>query len=157
MEVETAVTRHLKNKNINFRLFSHPRPILTLEQAAQERGQILEQVIRSILFRSGKEDFIMVLVGGKNQVSWPKLRKYLGKSRIALATNEEVRQVTGYEIGAVAPFGTQKPIRVLIDEKVFQQVDISIGSGERGTTVIMASEDLLRALDACEVVQISNG
>jgi len=37
---------------------------------------------------------------------------------------------------------------------VFAEEDISIGSGVRGTTVILKSEDLQRALGEVEVVEL---
>ena len=71
----------LEFKNIPHRIFRHSGPIHSLEQAARERGQMPDQIVRSIVFRIGKEDYIMVLVAGPDQVSWPALRKYLGLSR----------------------------------------------------------------------------
>ena len=69
---------------------------------------------------------------------------------------EEVRRVTGYERGAVAPFGLPQPLRILIDPSVFTHEEISLGSGVRGTAVIMTSHDLRRALGNVEVVDLSS-
>ncbi|MGW8249924.1 MAG: aminoacyl-tRNA deacylase, partial [Anaerolineales bacterium] len=134
-------------KNIPFRVFRHPGPIHSLEQAAAERQQSPDQVVRSILFRIGQGDYLIVLMAGPSQVSWPALRSYLGLSRLTMASKEEVLQVTGYETGAVSPFGLPAPLRILVDKGVLAQQEISIGSGERGTTVIMKTEDMLRALE----------
>ena len=60
----------------------------------------------------------MVLMAGKKQVAWPALRKHLGTSRISMATEAEVLQVTGYPLGAVAPFGTLQMVRVLMDKGI---------------------------------------
>lgn len=147
MKTTTRVTEYLTQKNIPFRVFRHPGPIHSLEQAAAERQQSPEQVVRSILFRIGQGDYLMVLMAGPSQVSWPALRSYLGLSRLTMASKEEVLQVTGYETGAVSPFGLPAPLRILVDKGVLAQQEISIGSGERGTTVIMKTEDMLRALE----------
>ncbi len=144
---------------IPHRVFRHPGPVESLEQAARERGQTPDQVVRSLLFRLGggaeARPYVMVLVAGPAQVAWPKLRRYLGQSRLTLAAPEEVLSVTGYEIGAVAPFGLPQPVRVLVDESVLAPGEISIGSGERGVTVLLASADLRRALGECEVGQFA--
>jgi prolyl-tRNA editing enzyme YbaK/EbsC (Cys-tRNA(Pro) deacylase) len=71
-----------------------------------------------------------------------------------MATEDEVRSVTGYERGAVAPFGLPRPMRILVDESVFTHEEISLGSGVRGTAVIMASGDLQRALGHFEIVNL---
>jgi prolyl-tRNA editing enzyme YbaK/EbsC (Cys-tRNA(Pro) deacylase) len=72
-----------------------------------------------------------------------------------MATEDEVRSVTGYERGAVAPFGLPQPLRILVDTSVFTYEEISLGSGVRGTAVIMTSLDLRRALGNGEVVRLS--
>jgi prolyl-tRNA editing enzyme YbaK/EbsC (Cys-tRNA(Pro) deacylase) len=59
--------------------------------------------------------------------------------------------VTGYQIGAVSPFGLPQPLRVLVDESVLAQEEVSIGSGERGTTVILTVDALRQALGDVEV------
>jgi Cys-tRNA(Pro) deacylase len=148
------VARALDKLQIPYRLFAHAGPVRSLEQAARERNQLPDQVIRSIVFRVGKDEFLMVLMAGDRQISWPVLRRYLGQSRLTLATEVEVRSVTGYERGAVAPFGLPQPLRLLVDESVFVHDEVSLGSGVRGTAVIMTSSDLRRALGNVEIVKL---
>ncbi len=145
------VSQALSKQNIPHRVFRHEGQVTSLEQAAQERGQAPAQVVRSIVFRLTEGKFIMVLVAGPSQISWLALRTYLGQSRLTMATPEEVLMVTGYPIGAVAPIGIKQPLRVLIDESVFQQTEISMGSGERNVGIILQSADLRRALGEVEV------
>ena len=150
----TPVTETLTILEIPFRTFRHAGPVNSLEQAAQERGQEPEQVVRSLLFRLAKGYYIMVLIAGPAQVSWPALRQYMGQSRITMADQGEVLQVTGYELGAVSPFGLPSTLRVLVDESVFKPEEVSIGSGERGMTVILRSDDLKKALGDVEIVNL---
>ena len=142
----TPVTRALDELGVAYRLFKHPGPIRSLEQAARERGQRPEQIVRSILFRMEEHQFIMALVAGPEQIAWPKLRAALGVSRLTMASEEEVLAVTGYPRGAVSPFGLSQPLRILVDPGVWEPDEISIGSGERGLTVILSQADLRRAL-----------
>ncbi len=153
----TPVTSALTEKRIPHRLFRHAGPVHSLEQAAQERGQLPEQVVRSIVFRLGEGKYVMVLMAGPTQISWPALRRYLGQSRLTLASEAEVLEVTGYPLGAVSPFGLPAPMRILIDKSVLEQEEISIGSGERYTTVFIRTEDLLRALgNEVEIAQLGS-
>jgi prolyl-tRNA editing enzyme YbaK/EbsC (Cys-tRNA(Pro) deacylase) len=92
----------------------------------------------------------MVLMAGPAQISWPALRRHLGQPRVTMATADEVRLATGYELGAVAPFGLPQPMRVLADEGVFLPDAVSLGSGVRGTAIILKSSDLRRALGEAE-------
>lgn len=151
MNDTTIVSQYLSSKNIPHKVFHHPGPIASLEQAARERGQSPEQVVRSIVFRINRDVYIMVLVAGPAQVSWPSLRRYLGLSRLTMASKEDVLQVTGYETGAVSPFALPAPMRILVDEAVFLPAEVSIGSGVRGTTIIMSREAFIEALGEVEV------
>jgi Cys-tRNA(Pro)/Cys-tRNA(Cys) deacylase len=147
----TAVTRALTALNIPHRLFRHPGPVTSLEQAATERGQRPDQVVRSIVFRVGEGDYVMVLVAGRRQISWRELRRYLGQSRLTTASETELLAATGYAVGAVSPFGLPAPMRVLVDESVLLPEEVSLGSGERGATVILRAQDMRRALPGAEV------
>jgi Cys-tRNA(Pro)/Cys-tRNA(Cys) deacylase len=150
MEYTTPVSNALDAAGIPYRLFKHQGAIRSLEQAAEERGQRPEQVVRSILFRLGEGEFAMVLMAGAAQVSWPALRRYFGQSRLTMASEEEVKTVTGYERGALSPVGIPQTVRLLVDESVLAEEEISIGSGVRGITVILNSQDLLAFLKSYE-------
>lgn len=154
MDDSTPVSRHLARLGIPHQVFRHPGPVRSLEQAAGERGQRPEQVVRSLLFRLPGATFVMVLVAGPAQVDWRLLRRTLGESRLTTASEEEVLAHTGYERGAVSPFGLPTPMRILVDESVLAEEELSIGSGERGTAIILSRQDLLRALGAVEIVSI---
>lgn len=154
MSDETPVTRALDVKNVPYRLFRHPGPVRSLEQAAEERNQEPEQVVRSLLFRLAEDEFVLVLIAGAQQVSWRALRRYLDQPRLTTASRQEVKRVTGYELGAVSPFGLPAPLRVLVDESVLQPEEVSIGSGERGATVILRTGDLMGALGDVEMVPL---
>lgn len=153
--IQTLVTRALDAQHISYRVFQHPGPVESLEQAARERHQAPEQVIRSIVFRLAQDDYVMVLMAGAAQVNWNTLRKFLKVSRVTMANADELRAVTGYEIGAVSPFGLPRAMRVLADPNVFVPDEISIGSGVRGITVILSSADLKRALGEIEITALT--
>ncbi len=151
MSKSTPVTQALDTTGIPYRFFRHSGAVHSVEQAAQERGQLPDQVVRSILFRISHDQYVMVLAAGPHQISWPALRSYLGQSRLTLARPDEVLAVTGYPIGAVSPFGLPAPMRILMDRHVPDHAEISIGSGVRNTTVILQTQDLIKALGEVEI------
>lgn len=142
----TPVSQALTALNIPHTVFVHPGLVKSLQQAAAERNQPEEQVVRSILFRLSEDNYAMVLIGGPRQISWKALRKHFGQSRLTMASPEEVEKVTGYVIGSVSPFGLPQPLPVLVDELLLNQPSVSIGSGVRGTAVILLTKDLIKAL-----------
>lgn len=96
----------------------------------------------------------MVLVAGRDQVDWRKLRQLVKRSRVRMATEEEVFEVTGFRVGTVSPFGLKNPIQVLIDASVLKEEEVSLGSGARQMAIIMKSTDVQRALGNPEVVSL---
>ena len=96
----------------------------------------------------------MILVAGPAQVDWRKLRQLVKRSRVRMATEEEVLEVTGYRVGTVSPFGLKNPVKVMIDESVLKEEEISIGSGIRSVAIIMKSAYLRRALANSEIVSL---
>ncbi len=151
----SPVSLVLTEIDIAHQVFTHQQPPRSLEQAAEERGQRPEQIVRSILFRCSRGEYVMVLMAGPQQIDWKALRQYVGRSRITMASKEEVLSVTGYELGAVAPFGLPHPLRVLVDQSVLGEEEISMGSGVRGVAVMLKSADLMKALGGVEIVNFS--
>lgn len=144
----------LEKLNIPHRVFKHETPVTSFEQAASDRSQRPEQIVRSILFNIRAEEFLMVLMAGRDQIDWRKLRQLVKRSRVRMASEEEVLEVTGYRVGTVSPFGLKTPVKVLIDESVLREQEVSLGSGVRNMAIIMMSADVQRALGDPEIVSL---
>ena len=144
----------LEKLNIPHQVFEHKTPVMSFEQAASDRNQRPAQIVRSILFQVRPDEFLMVLMAGRDQVDWRKLRQLVKRSRVRMATEAEVLEVTGYRIGTVSPFGLKNPVKVMIDESVLREEEVSIGSGVRNMAIILRSVDLRQALGDAEIVSL---
>ena len=140
----TPVTRALDGAQVAYTLHLHDQPIRSLTQAAAARGLRPAQIVRSLVFRVEDGTFVIVLVPGPAQVSWPTLRRHLGVSRLTTASPEEVLRVTGYPPGAVSPLGLPAPVRILADSTLTKEHTVSIGAGIRDAGVVLQTEDLIR-------------
>jgi Cys-tRNA(Pro) deacylase len=154
MKEQPPASIALEKRGIPHEVFRHEALVTSLEQAAAERGQRPQQVVRSILFQIRPDEFALVLVAGPGQIDWRKLRQLVKRSRVRMATEEEVLDVTGYRVGTVSPFGLKNPIRVVIDESVLKEEQLSLGSGVRNVAILMKSADLRRALGEIEIVSL---
>lgn len=128
-------------------------PVSSLEEAAEARGVTPSQVIKTIVVRRGAGDFVFVLVPGDRVIAWPKLRAHLGVSRLSMPDADEAFSVTGYERGTITPLGATLAWPVVADKRV--QGQVSIGGGDHGVSLTMASADLIRALSA-EVADVTD-
>ncbi len=124
------------------------------EESAAFQGIELGALLRSILVRRTADDYVFVLVPGGRRFDWPKLRAHLGTKRLTLPDADEARAITGYERGAITPFGALRAWPVILDASVGSREVVAIGGGARGVNVHIAPVDLIEVTGA-EVVDIS--
>jgi Cys-tRNA(Pro)/Cys-tRNA(Cys) deacylase len=153
MDVDTPATRALEGTDLAFAVVRTERPS-SAEESAALQGIALEQLLRTIVVRRGADDYVFVLVPGGRQIDWPKLRAHLGVSRLSLPDADEAKAATGYERGAITPFGSAAAWPVIADASVRDLERVAIGGGARGVNLHIASADLLRATSA-EVVDVT--
>jgi Cys-tRNA(Pro)/Cys-tRNA(Cys) deacylase len=153
MPIETRATDALRDADLTFDVVQTERP-RDAEQSAALQGIELGQLLRTIVVRRGAGDYVFVLVPGGRQIDWPKLRAHLGVSRLSLPDQQEAWAATGYERGAITPFGSKKPWPVVADATVLEPERVAIGGGERGVNVHLDADELVRALGA-DVVDVT--
>ena len=123
-------------------------------ESAGFQGIELGALLRSILVRRAADDYVFVLVPGGRRFDWPKLRAHLGTNRLSLPDADEAKAITGYERGAITPFGALRAWPVIADASINGRVLVAIGGGARGVNVHLAPEDLVKVTGA-DVVDIS--
>lgn len=153
--LDTPAVNYLRQAGASFKIFQHNAPVDSLQAAAAERGQAPDQLIRSILFRLPRGQFVLVLMPGERQISWKSLRAYLGERRLTLASPTEVVQQTGCEVGTVTPLGLPHPLRILADPAVFASPEISLGSGKKGFALILQAHQLRILLPNLEITPLN--
>lgn len=124
------------------------------EESAAFQAVPLGSLLRSILVRRAADDFVFVLVPGGRRFDWPKVRAHLGTSRLSLPDADAAREETGYERGAITPFGARRAWPVILDASAAALDVVAIGGGTRGVNVHLAPADLVAATGA-EVVDIT--
>ena len=124
------------------------------EESAQLQGIELGALLRTIVVRRGEDDYVFVLVPGGRRFDWPKVRAHLGVKRLSLPDADEAREVTGYERGAITPFGASRAWPVILDASAMDRPVVAIGGGAHGVNLHLAPADLIGALGA-EVVDVT--
>ena len=76
-------------------------------------------------------------------------------SGLSLPDQDEAKAETGYERGAITPFGARRPWPVIVDATVDALPVVAIGGGARGVNVHLAPADLL-AVTGGDLLDISN-
>ena len=118
------------------------------EESARFQGIELHQLLRTIVLRRGDNDYIFVLVPGGRAIDWPKLRAHLGVSRLSLPDKDEATAATGYERGAITPFGSSHAWPVIADASIVGTGKIAIGGGAHGVNLHVDAGELVAYLGA---------
>lgn len=155
MTSDTPALRAVAAAGIPHRVVA-TEPARDAEESAALQGVPLGALIRTIVVRRGADDYLFLLVPGGRRLDWPRLRAHLGVSRLSLPDADEARSVTGYERGAITPFGADRAWPVIADESVTRYETVAIGGGAHGVNLHLAPEDLLGALGA-SVVDVTTG
>ena len=151
----TRATDALSVTGLSYRMIV-TQPASSPHESAQLQGIELGQLLRTIVVRRGADDYLFVLVPGGRRLDWPKLRAHLGVSRLSLPDADEAREATGYERGAITPFGAARPWPVLVDRAALEHETVAIGGGARGVNLHLRPGDLAAYLGG-EVVDVTVG
>ncbi len=103
LDVHTKVQAWLDQFNLGLKIIDTPENTATAELAAAALGTEVGQIAKSLLFRVGDDDYVMVITAGDVKVKSGKLKAIVG-SKPRMASVDEVQAVTGYSIGGVCPF-----------------------------------------------------
>jgi Cys-tRNA(Pro) deacylase len=153
MDEPTRATRAVEALGIEARVV-RTQGARSAEESAQLQGIDLAALLRTIVVRRGEDDYLFVLIPGGRRFDWPKLREHLGVRRLSLPDADEARSVTGYERGAITPFGATRPWPVIIDATALVQPTVAIGGGAHGVNLHLSPQGLAATLDA-EIADVS--
>jgi len=153
MTDSTAAIEALAGTELDFRVV-RTRPAGSPEESAELQGIPLGALVRTLVVRRGEDDYLFVLVPGGRRFSWPKLRAHLGVKRMTMPDADEARAVTGYERGAITPFGSSRAWPVIVDAAALEHDTVAIGGGARGVNLHLSPRDLVEHAGA-EVAEVS--
>jgi prolyl-tRNA editing enzyme YbaK/EbsC (Cys-tRNA(Pro) deacylase) len=101
----------------------------TAEEAAAACGCAVGQIIKSLVFR-GKESGnpVLLLVSGSNRVDQKGVAASIGEA-LDRPDAAFVRDVTGFAIGGIPPFGHAQPLPTWIDRDLLQYPTVWAAAG----------------------------
>ena len=89
------------------------------------------QCLKSLLFEADK-NLVLAVVSGDCDVNEIKLKKNLGASSLNLATDEQVMNLFGCEIGFIGPVAIKETIKVVLDHNVTIEKPFIVGANKTG-------------------------
>lgn len=120
-----------------------PSTTRTAVDAATSIGCNISQIVKSLIFKTKNTGrAILVLVSGPNKVSEKKIGLYVGEE-IVKADAEFVRDITGFAIGGIPPFGHKNCIDLIyIDQDLMALDEVWAAAGTPNAVFCINSKDL---------------
>jgi Cys-tRNA(Pro)/Cys-tRNA(Cys) deacylase len=148
--VKTNAARYLDSLGIHYELREYtvdPEEFSAII-VAEKIGLPPEQVFKTLLCVTSDREHVFAVVPGNDELDFKKLAKAAGARKAEMVSLKEVEPLTGYVRGGVTVFGAKKGFPAYADETIELFDVISVSAGTRGTQIVLAPEDYLRASDA---------
>jgi Cys-tRNA(Pro)/Cys-tRNA(Cys) deacylase len=148
--MKTNAARILEDLGISFTLqeYEVDPEDLSAGAVAQKIGLPLEQVFKTLLTTTGRDQYVFAVIPGDAELAFKKLARAAGVRKAEMVALKDVQPLTGYIRGGVTVFGAKKPFPAFADETIEIFDLISVSAGQRGTQILLAPQDYLRAAKA---------
>jgi Cys-tRNA(Pro)/Cys-tRNA(Cys) deacylase len=121
---------------------------LSAVNVARKIGLPVEQVFKTLLTVTGPDQYAFAVIPGDAGLDFKKLARAAGARKTEMVSLKDVQPLTGYIRGGVTVFGAKKDFPVFADETIELFDFISVSAGQRGTQILLAPQDYLRAANA---------
>jgi Cys-tRNA(Pro)/Cys-tRNA(Cys) deacylase len=119
---------------------------LAAESVARKIGLPPEQVFKTLVARGDRTGVLLAVVPGDAELDLKALARTTGDRKVEVVPLKEVQPLTGYVRGGVTALAGKKDYPVFVDETVELFDVISVSAGVRGTQILLAPGDYLRAV-----------
>lgn len=121
---------------------------LSAESVARKVGLPPEQTFKTLLVRGDRNGLCFAVVPGDAELDPKAIAKATGDKQVTLVPLKEVQPLTGYIRGGVTALAAKKDYPVFADETIELFDVVSVSAGVRGTQILLAPADYLRATKA---------
>jgi Cys-tRNA(Pro)/Cys-tRNA(Cys) deacylase len=146
----TNAARILERLGIRFELrdYQVDESDLSAENVAAKVGLPLDQVWKTLVARGDKTGVLFAVLAGSATLDLKALAKLSGNRSVDTVPLKEVQPLTGYIRGGVTALGAKKSHPVFVDEMIQLFDVVAVSAGVRGTQILIAPADYLRATGA---------
>jgi Cys-tRNA(Pro)/Cys-tRNA(Cys) deacylase len=121
---------------------------LAAETVAAKIGLPAEQVFKTLVAEGDRNGICMAVIPGDAELDLKALAAASGNRKVHLAPVKDLQSLTGYIRGGVTALAGKRDYPVFVDETVELFDVISVSAGIRGTQILLAPSDYLKATKA---------
>lgn len=129
--------QYIKDRNLDIQLIETDESTRTAQDAANTHHVPVSNIVKSLLTKVG-DNFVLYLVPGDRRLD---LNEIGGR----MATADEVKEITGYSIGGVPPFGHKKKLETHIIDG-FDKDKILLAAGGKPNIIFKITLEELKKL-----------
>ena len=151
---KTNAARILDGLGITYELktYAVDESDLSAVHVAEISGLNIEMIFKTLVARGDKTGVIMAVIGGGDELNLKALARASGNKSVEMIALKELLPLTGYIRGGCSPLGAKKNYPVFLDSRALTLDRISISAGLRGMQIVLAPNDLVRAVNATVAV-----
>jgi Cys-tRNA(Pro)/Cys-tRNA(Cys) deacylase len=148
--MKTNAARVLDRLGIHYELrdYEVDEADLRAETVARKVGLPASQVFKTLVARGDRSGVVFAVVPGDTELDLKALARASGDRRAEVVPLKEVQPLTGYVRGGVTALAGKKDFPVYADATIEGFDVISISAGVRGTQIVLAPADWIRATKA---------
>ena len=121
---------------------------LSAESVARKVRLPPEQVFKTLVCRGDRTGVLFAVVPAGAELDFKAAARLCGDRSVEMVALREVQPLTGYIRGGVTVLGARKDYPAYADETIELFDVISVSAGARGTQLLLAPSDYLRATKA---------
>jgi len=148
--VKTNAARILDALGIRYELreYEVDEENLSAESVARKVRLPPEQVFKTLVCRGDHTGVLFAVVPAGAELDFKAAARLCGDRSVEMVALREVQPLTGYIRGGVTVLGARKDYPAYADETIELFDVISVSAGARGTQLLLAPSDYLRATKA---------
>jgi Cys-tRNA(Pro)/Cys-tRNA(Cys) deacylase len=148
--VKTNATRLLDTLGIRYELRDYPvdPDDLSAVKVAGQVGLPAAQVFKTLCAKGDRHGLAFAVIPGDAKLDLKALARVSGNRSAELVPVSQLQALTGYIRGGVTALAAKKHYPVYLDDSAMQHAVISISAGVRGTQILLAPQDYVRATGA---------
>ena len=150
MTQKTNAARFLDQTGIHYELreYEVDPEDLAAEAVATKIGLPPEQLFKTLVAEGDRQGICMAVIPSNTELDLKALAVTSGNRKIHLVPVKEIQNLTGFIRGGVTSLAAKKAYPVYVDETIELFEVISVSAGTRGTQILLAPADFLRATRA---------
>ncbi|MEZ0290737.1 MAG: YbaK/EbsC family protein [Sulfolobales archaeon] len=135
----------IEKKGIAYRHIVLGERVKTAREAAMALGVSLKRIIKTIILVDNKNQYYAAIVPGDKMVDLDKVKMIIGSDLVRLASSDEIKRTTGYEVGALPPLCIDNIAGFIIDSEVLTHETVYGGGGTIDSLIEISPRDLIIA------------